>query len=76
MRLLKPVNEMPGSDSGEVVFYCARRIQTCKSKKKKQGWLMLKPNGSLEYLLYCIYYGTAVGQSHIPQVWNPSTYRP
>ena len=54
VRLLKPVNEMPGSDSGEVVFYCARRIQTCKSRKKKQGWLMLKPNGSLEYLLYCI----------------------
>lgn len=54
VRLLKPVNEMPGSDSGEVVFYCARRIQTCKSRKKKQGWLMLKPNRSLEYLLYCI----------------------
>ena len=54
VRLLKPVNEMPGSDSGEVVFYYARRIQTCKSRKKKQGWLMLKPNGSLEYLLYCI----------------------
>ena len=35
MRLLKPVNEMPGSDSGEVVFYYARRIQTCKSRKKK-----------------------------------------
>ena len=35
VRLLKPVNEMPGSDSGEVVFYCARRIQTCKSRKKK-----------------------------------------